>query len=266
MGLLDDNVTLITGGGSGLGRAVVSRFIEEGARLGVLERDADKAAQLTADFGDSVVVIVGDVTSPDDNERAVAETVAAFGKLDTFIGNAGLWDFNTGIDAAPTAQLADAFDQLFGVNVKGYVLGARASVAALRESSGSMIFTLSNAAFLPGGGGVLYTASKHAGVGLVKQLAYELDQSVRVNAVAPGGMSTDLRGPSALGMEATSFGSLLDSAGGGAAIAERMKWRFFPEPEDYVIGYVVLASSQSRSTTGAIFEMHGQLGGPARPS
>ena len=137
--MLDGNVTLITGGGSGLGRAIVSRFIDEGAHVAVLELSADKATQLTADFGDAVSVIVGDVTSPEDNERAVAQTLSRFGKLDTFIGNAGLWDFNSALEAWPTAQLADAFDQLFSVNVKGYLLGARASVAALRESCGSMI-------------------------------------------------------------------------------------------------------------------------------
>ena len=79
-------------------------------------------------------------------------------------------------------------------------------------------------------------------------------------------MSTDLRGPVALGQDATSFGTVLDSIGGGSAVAEMMSWNFFPEPEDYVISYVALASVQTRSTTGAIWEMHGQLGGPARPS
>ena len=263
MGLLEGNITLVTGGGSGLGRAIVSRFVEEGARLGVLERSAEKAAKLEADFADAVKVVVGDVTSPADNERAVAETVTAFGYLDTFIGNAGLWDFNAPLEAHTPAQLADAFDQLFSVNVKGYLLGARASVGALRESKGSMIFTLSNAAFLPGGGGPLYVASKHAGVGIVRQLAYELEGAVRVNAVAPGVMSTDLRGLPALGQQDMSFGGLIDSMGGAEALAESLG-KYFPKPEDYVAGYVVLASDQSRATTGATFEMHGMLGAPPR--
>jgi len=264
MALLEDNVTLITGGGSGLGRAIIVRFAEEGARVGVLERDADKAKQLTADFGNSVHVMVGDVTSAADNERAVAETVEAFGKLDTFIGNAGLWDFNAPLESTSTETLAKAFDQLYSVNVKGFVLGARASVGALRESNGGMIFTLSNAAFLPGGGGALYVSSKHAGVGLVRQLAYELEGEVRVNAVAPGGMSTDLRGLPALNQEGMSFGSVIDSMGGPAALAEKVGRKFFPEPEDYVMGYVVLASSESRTTTGSIFQMHGMISPPPR--
>jgi NAD(P)-dependent dehydrogenase (short-subunit alcohol dehydrogenase family) len=263
MGLLEGNVTLLTGGGSGLGRAIVDRFLEEGARLGVLERSKEKAEKLRADIGDAVKVIIGDVTSADDNERAVAETVSAFGHLDTFVGNAGLWDFNATLEGHSPTELANAFDQLFSVNVKGYVLGARASVAALRESKGSMIFTLSNAAFLAGGGGPLYVASKHAGVGLVRQLAYELEGAVRVNAVAPGVMPTDLRGIPALGQQDMSFGGMIDSMGGADALAERTG-KYFPKPEDYVVGYVVLASDQTRATTGAVFEMHGMMGAPPR--
>ena len=82
MGWLDDQVVLVTGGGSGIGRAVVARFVEEGARVGVMERVAARAEQLCAEFGDAVVGISGDVSRIDDNRRAVAETVSAFGRLD----------------------------------------------------------------------------------------------------------------------------------------------------------------------------------------
>lgn len=264
MGLLERNVTLITGGGSGLGRAIVERFINEGAKVGVLERSADKAKQLEDDFGDDVVVTVGDVSLAADNKAAVDATVEAFGRLDTFIGNAGLWDFNQQLIATPLETLAVSFDELYGVNVKGYVLGARAALDALIDSGGSMIFTLSNAAFLPGGGGPLYVSSKHAVVGLVRELAYELEDQVRVNGVAPGGMSTDLRGLPSLGQADTSFSAVIDSYGGGDAIAAAIGRKFFPKPEDYVMGYVVLASDESRATNGAVFEMHGMLSAPPK--
>ncbi len=242
MGFLEDNVTLITGAGSGLGRAIVARFIAEGARVAVLEVSAEKAAQLEADFGETVHVIVGDVTRSADNERAVSETVGRFGRLDTFIGNAGIWDFNMPLLGTSGAKLADAFDQLFSVNVKGYLLGARAAADTLAASNGSMIFTLSNASFFPGGGGPLYTASKHAGVGLVRQLAYELDGRVRVNAVAPGGMATDLRGVPAFQQAEMSIGKALESVGGPDAVAAMLHKPFFPVAEDYVVGYLMLAS------------------------
>jgi 2,3-dihydroxy-2,3-dihydrophenylpropionate dehydrogenase/cis-2,3-dihydrobiphenyl-2,3-diol dehydrogenase len=264
MGVLEGNVTLITGGGSGLGQAIVRRFVSEGANVGVLELSEEKAAQLTSELGDQITVTVGDVTSAEDNAAAVASTIEAYGKLDTFIGNAGLWDFCTPLVDAPLGSLAGAFDELFGVNVKGYLLGARASVDALREAAGSMIFTLSNAAFLAGGGGPLYVASKHAVVGLISQLAYELEDQVRVNGVAPGIMSTDLRGAPSLGQHETSFGSMLDSMGGADAFVEQTGKPFFPTPDDYVMGYVLLASSESRTTTGTVFQMHGMLSAPAR--
>ena len=100
--------------------------------------------------------------------------------------------------ALPPDAIDAAFDEVFHLNVKGYLLGAKAATDELRKTKGSVIFTVSNAGFWPGGGGPLYVASKHAVMGLVKQLAYELAPDIRVNGVAPGGMSTDLRGPRAL--------------------------------------------------------------------
>ena len=87
---LKDAVVLVTGGGSGLGRALVKRFIAEGARVGVLESSAARAETLRTDFGLAVEVTVGDVTLYADNALAVERTVARFGRLDTFIANAGI--------------------------------------------------------------------------------------------------------------------------------------------------------------------------------
>src|SRR6266581_2339978 len=92
MGWLDGQVALVTGGGSGIGRAVVTRFIEEGARVGVLDRVPDRAAQLRSELGDAIIALAGDVAQLADNKRAVADTVGAFGRLDIFVGNAGVFD------------------------------------------------------------------------------------------------------------------------------------------------------------------------------
>ena len=257
MGWLEGTTALVTGGGSGLGRAVVERFIAEGATVGVLELNPDKAKLLTEELGGSVVVVEGDATDLDDNRRAVAETVGAFGKLDTFVGNAAVWDYGMSIDALPGDSLSAAFDELFGLNVKGCLLGAKAAIPELRKVRGSVIFSLSNAGFYPGGGGPLYTASKHALVGLVKQLAYELAPDIRVNGVAPGGMQTDLRGPRSLGLENTSFRDLpvedmLEKLG---PLQIRMK------AADYAGHYVLLASeANSRTTTGSVHICDGGVG------
>src|SRR2546425_8959513 len=194
MGWLDGQVALVTGGGSGIGRAIVSRFIEEGARVGVMDRVAARTEQLRTDFGKSVVTIAGAVALLGDNKRAVAETVNAFGHLDIFVGNAGVFDRSLPLAEIPEEQLSAACDELFGVNVKGCILGAKAALPELQRTAGCMVFTASVAGMNSGGGGTIYTASKHAGVGLIRQLAVEIGPRIRVNGVAPGGTRTDLRG------------------------------------------------------------------------
>lgn len=255
---LEGLVALVTGGGSGLGRAIIERFIAEGASLGVLEKSAAKAEQVEAEFGDRVAVTIGDAASLPDNESAVASAIGKFGRLDTFIGNAAIWDFGISLVDLPADRIDDAFEELFAVNVKGYLLGARAAARPLLESRGSIIFTLSNAAFYPGGGGPLYTAAKHAGVGLVRQLAYELAPKVRVNAVAPGGMATDLRGPAALGMQDRSIAAVRSN---GEDRTRLTPLQIDPESRDYAAHYVMLASrDEARAMTGAILNCDGGFG------
>src|SRR5205085_11886353 len=95
MGWLEGQAALVTGGASGLGRAVVDRFVQEGARVVVLDRSAEHIEKLRADHDRRTVVAVkGDVTSPAANEKAVAAAVKAFGGLDVFVGNAGIWDYS----------------------------------------------------------------------------------------------------------------------------------------------------------------------------
>lgn len=262
MGWLNDNVALVTGGGSGIGLAVVRRFLAEGARgIGVLVRSAEHVTSLETEFGERVCVTRGDVRSPADNVAAVERTVAAYGRLDTLVGNAGVWDFFARLEKRSPEELAAGFDELFAINVKGYLLAARAAVAALRESRGSMIFTLSNASFYPGGGGALYVASKHAGAGLVKQLAYELAPDVRVNAVAPGGTVTPLRGPESLGVDQK---RLSEIPGFEASVAASMPLRFIAQPEDHTGHYVLLASRENSPATTATI-IHSDGGWEIRP-
>ena len=250
MGWLDDQVALVTGGGSGIGRAIVTRFIEEGARVGVLERVADRVEQLRADFGDALCAVQGDVTRLADNTRAVEETVSAFGPLDIFVGNAGLFDSFLPLAEFPEAKLSDAFDELFGVNVKGCVLGAKAALPALRQTEGCMVFTASVAGFNSGGGGALYTASKHAVVGLIRQLAAELAPHVRVNGVAPGGIITDLRGLVAVGRSERSH---FADSGFEERLRSTNPVQIALQPSDLASAYVLLASrSNARGMTGVV--------------
>jgi len=256
-GWLQGEVALITGGGSGLGLAIVERFLAEGAKVGVLERSPEKVAALHERFGDDVVAIEGDVRSFADNERAVAQTVSRFGKLDTFVGNAAVWDHAASLMDLSGEQLGHGFDELFAVNVKGYLLGAKAAAPALVASEGSIIFTLSNSSFYPGGGGPLYTASKHAATGLIRELAYELAPKVRVNGVGPCGMASDLRGPASLGQENK---RIMDSRS-PEAIAGILPLQFFPQAADFTGPFVLLASrANNRTLSGVMINADAGLG------
>lgn len=262
MGALEDRIVLVTGGGSGVGRAIVERFLEEGARVVVLERDPEKIASLEALGSSDVVTVTGDVTVYADNARAVAAAVGTFGRLDVLIGNVGVWDFSRSlIDLAPS-ELEAGFRDLFEVNVLGYLLGARAAAAELQRTGGAIVLTLSNASFYPQGGGVLYTASKHAGLGVVRQLAYELAPAVRVNGVAPGGMATELSGPKSLGLDQRRIKDI--------PIQEYLEHHSALEraiePADYVGAYVLLASGRdSLTVTGTVFDISA-VGTPHRPT
>ena len=255
MGWLKDKVALVTGGASGLGRAIVERFLEEGARVAILDRSHDRSEQLASSLG--IGTIVGDVTDLSDNRRAVAETLAKFGKLDCLVGNAGIWDFSMSLADLPDDRISPAFDELFGVNVKGYLLGAKAAYRELAKTRGCIIFTVSNAGFYPCGGGPLYTASKHAVVGLIRQLAYELAPKIRVNGVAPGAIPTDLRGPASLQMAERSIAEvpLKEMVERGLPLGK------LPEPRDYTGAYVLLASAENSSTaTGGVVICEGGIG------
>ena len=200
--------------------------------------------------GAAILTTDGDVRDLAAHERAVQAALAAFGQLDVYIANAAIWDGNVTLLDLPPDRIDAAFDEVFGVNVKGALLGAKASAPALVESRGAMILTLSIAALRAGGGGPLYTSSKTAGIGLVHELAYELAPFVRVNAVCPGAMATDLRGPESLGFAGTALMANIDPD----VIKSAYPLDFFPVPDDYVGAYLYLASNESSVTTGTLIE------------
>jgi NAD(P)-dependent dehydrogenase (short-subunit alcohol dehydrogenase family) len=247
---LAGQTVLITGGASGLGLAIAGRFIEEGARLVLFDRDGARLDAARAGLGvDRVACLTGDVRSPTDNAAAVALALRCFGRLDCAIGNAGIWDYSTPIDAIASEQIDPTFDELFHINVKGAIHLAKAALPLLVQSRGSLIYTISNAGFAPDGGGVFYTASKHALVGLIRQLAHEWAPVVRVNGVAPGPIATDLRGPAALGLANLSIGSI----GLSERAAPAVPLGFVPEADDYAGAYVLLASRRdARAATGGV--------------
>ena len=255
MGWLDGYAALVMGGTSGIGRGVVDAFVREGARVGVFGASAERLAEVARVHGDRVVPLQGDATRFEDNRRAVAATVAALGRLDTLVCSVGVFDYYRSLLDLPEDRLGAAFDEIFAVNVKSYLFAAKAALPALIESGGSIILTLSTAAFYPEGGGVLYGASKAALRGLLVHLAHQLAPRVRVIAVAPGGTGgTRLRGLRALGQEL----EVDQVPGRDERIQRTTPLQVLARPEDHAWAYVYLAAKErSRVVTGAVIPTDG---------
>ncbi|MES2536997.1 MAG: SDR family NAD(P)-dependent oxidoreductase [Pseudomonadota bacterium] len=259
-GWLPGQVALVTGGASGIGLAVVARYLAEGAAgVVVLDRDLAGLADLSAAWPGKLIGIAGDVREYAAHAAAVDACLQTFGQLDIMVGNAGVFDFRRPLRGYTPQTLAQTMDELFGINLRGYLYAAMASREALIERQGCMIFTASVASFHAGGGGVLYTMAKHAVLGMIRQLALELAPQVRVNGVGPGGTITSLRGTAALGHAARAINAQPE------LLAQRIEagvpLQIAQQPEDHTGLYVLLASrANARAITGEVMMSDGGVG------
>lgn len=255
-GWLAGHVALLVGAGSGIGNATLDAFLAEGARVAALELSPDKCAALAERYP-KVLVLRGDNSVAEDNRRAVRDTVSTFGALHSAISFVGLHDQRAQLSDLAGGKLHTAFDEIFSVNVRSCLELAAAAETELRQSHGTLVLTLSNSAYDPGGGGALYVASKFALRGVIAQLAHEWAPHIRVNGVAPGGtVGTDLRGPAALG---ASTKRNADRPNRAARIRASNPLGIAAEPADHAAAYVYLASARSRAVTGEIVRSDGGI-------
>lgn len=183
--LLTGRVALVTGGARGLGAAIARGYAEHGAAGTVADLDAADAG---ASAPEGWTGLAADVTDEAQVQSAVEETVRRFGRLDVVVANAGFvpnWRETSELDLAE-------WDRVFAVNVRGVAATIKHAIPALRERGGSIVVTASLNAWRAHPRQGLYTASKHAVLGIVRSTALDLGRfGIRVNALAPGAIATD---------------------------------------------------------------------------
>ncbi|KJL29883.1 SDR family oxidoreductase [Microbacterium oxydans] len=245
-GRLEGRKALITGGDSGIGRAVAIAFAREGADVAIAhlpeeQQDADATVELVREAGRTAVSLAGDLRDEDFAEAVVAETRRALGGLDVLVLNAAYQHDIDGFENLRTDDMRRVFD----TNLVGMVHSARAAYPLL-EPGASIIVTSSVQAYNPSPGLIDYAMTKAAQVAFVQALAEEAGpRGIRVNAVAPGPIWTPLI--PAAGWDAerlATFGqdTPLERAG---------------QPAELAGAYVYLASNESSYTSGAILPVTG---------
>lgn len=255
MQMLLNRRVIVTGAGSGIGKAIVERFLQEGAKVLAVVRKPEQIEEFLTN--ENFCYVVGDVNDYATNQSAVDTAIEKWSGLDAMVANAGVWDFFKKLQKMSVQELEDGFEQIMSTNVRAVLMAAHASYAALEDSRGCFITTGSNACFRPGGGGPLYTASKYALRGVVAQLALDFAPNVRVCGVAPGATDTPIGGIDGLNQTGKSMNKdreRLESMGKHIPLGR------VSSPEEHTDFYVMLASAKgARYVTGTILVSDGGL-------
>jgi len=248
----ENKVVLVTGGGSGIGRATALRFASEGAAVLISDTDeagANSVAQEIRDSGGQVSVVLGNVAEPADAERMVQAALDAYGHLDILINNAGITRdaLTVRVKDGEVKKMSDAqWDAVLDVNLKGTFLVAQAAaVPMMAQKSGRIVNTASVGA-LGNIGQANYSASKAGVIGLTKTFALEWARfNINVNAVSPGAVKTR--------MTSTIPENIANQ------MTERIPLKRWAEPEDIAAVHAFLASDDARYITGQVIWVDGGL-------
>ena len=248
---LADKVTIITGGGSGMGRVAATMFAAEGARVVVADYAQD-AGQATVDAvrsaGGEATFVRADVSDQADAKAMVDHALSTYGRLDALYNNAGIMPE---ADHSVVDTEVDVWDQVMAVNVRGVYLGCRYAIPAMEASGGGSIINIASFVALVGCSVPqdAYTASKGAVLSLTRSLAVQFGpRGIRTNAICPGPVETPL----------LMDWLLKDEAAKQLRLARNPTGRF-GKPEEIVHMAVYLASDESRWTNGASLVVDGGI-------
>jgi NAD(P)-dependent dehydrogenase (short-subunit alcohol dehydrogenase family) len=243
-GRLEDKVALVTGGDSGIGRAVAVLFAREGAKIAIVykeeERDARETARLIEEEGGEALLIRGDVGKKSFCEKAVRKTVDAFGRLDVLVNNAA--EQHESQDLQEISE--DQVEETFRTNIFGYIFMTQAALKHMRKGA-AVVNTTSVTAYRGSSHLVDYAATKGAIVAFTRSLSSQLaEKGVRVNAVAPGPIWTPLIPASFEPKKVAEFGSNVPLGRAG-------------QPNEVAPAFLFLACEDGSYFTGQVLHPNG---------
>lgn len=237
-------VAVVTGGGTGIGRAIASAFAGEGAMVVIAGRGRDRLEQAAGEIG--AAAMVTDVTREDDVMRLFAKVHEQFGGLDVLVNNAGV--------TGPVARAEDmdvaAWDETMAINIRGVLLCTKHAIPYLKRRGGGAIINMSSLMGLRGYPmRSAYTASKFAVIGMTEAIAHEVGvDGIRVNAICPGAVSGALM-DRVIATRAEAEGRPPDEII-RANYTDKAALRRWVEPEEVAAAALFLASDAASSITG----------------
>jgi len=237
---LGNKRVLITGGAGGIGTATAARFLEEGSRVVVLDRDPEALARLASQLPALSGTVCADVSDPDDVARAFAEMADLAGGLDILINNAGISIRHGFLEITP-----EDWQAVLDVNLGGVFFVAQQAARRMLEGSGGVILNMGSTNGLMGYPYYAdYNASKAGVIELTRTMALELGPKIRVNAVCPGFILTP--------MQAAEYTDQMQSA-----FAAKLPLNRLGRPEDVAALFAFLASDDAAFITGQCFVIDG---------
>jgi 3alpha(or 20beta)-hydroxysteroid dehydrogenase len=242
MGRMQDKIAIITGGARGMGAATVRLFVQEGAKVIVADMLEAEGNALAADLGNNALFIRHNVSDEASWEAVVALAMDRFGRIDALVNNAGVLGFGL-IEDATAAE----FDRVYGVNVKGPLLGMKYVGKVMKAQGKGAIVNISSLDGLRGANALgVYSSSKWALRGLTKTAALEYGPlGVRVNSVHPGGVDTQMGNPQG------QSGAEMNANYG------RVPLQRIGEPQEVAAASLFLCSDEASYITGAELAVDG---------
>jgi len=239
---LQRKVALVTGGGSGIGKAIAQAFVREGANVVIAGRDDEKLERAAAEIGGECLAVSSDVSKTSDVQKLVDAALGKFQRINVLVNNAAVL-----LPGTVESLSEEDFDQTFAINVRGSWLLSRAVLPHMRAAGGGSIVNIASVLSMVGARNrVAYAASKGAVMAMTKAMALDhAAENIRVNCICPGIVATEM---------VEKFNT--DEAARRQREAMHPMGRF-GQPEEVASAAVFLASDESGWTTGSVLTVDG---------